>query len=111
VAKWSDIITLIAEKPPAGEQTNENGFDFDTIEQSRSVFCNKKSVGHAEFYASHQAGVKAELKIDIHTQDYAGEEIAAFGGKRYKILRTYETRNGEFTELTLTDLPERGMQS
>ncbi len=106
MAKWSDIVTLIKTIPPT-EATNENGFAELPTEQSRSAFCNKKSVGYSEFYKSQQAGYKAELKIDVYSQDYEAEEIVEFGGKRYKVLRTYESRNGEFTELTLSDLAER----
>lgn len=107
MAKWSDIITLIKTVPPT-EATNENGFaQPPEDEPSRSIFCNKKSVGYSEFYRSQQAGYKAELKVDIYLQDYEGETLVEFEGKRYKVLRTYESKNGEFIELTLSDLSER----
>lgn len=106
MAKWSDMLTLLAVDAPA-DQTNENGFNAEPTEQRRDVFANKKSVGYSEFYKSAQAGYTAELKFDVHTGDYHGEGLAEYGGKRYKILRTYETKNGEFTELTLSDLSER----
>jgi len=108
MAKWSDLITLIKTVPPT-EVTNENGFAEEPIEQSRSIFCNKKSVGYSEFYKSQQAGYKAELKIDVYAQDYEEETLVEFEGKRYKVLRTYESRNGEFIELTLSDLSERSV--
>lgn len=107
MARWSNIIALIKTIPPT-EDTNENGFAELPTEQSRSVFCNKKSVGYSEFYRSQQAGFKAELKIDLHTQDYKGETLVEFEGKRYTVLRTYESKGGDFTELTLSDLSERG---
>jgi hypothetical protein len=76
-----------------------------------------KSVGSAEFYESAQAGMKAELKFVVRTADYRGEEIVEHGGKRYGVLRTYETASdgrrargsvsGEFTELTVSDLGAR----
>lgn len=108
MAKWSDILTLIKTIPPA-EETNENGFAEQQEEQSRSAFCNKKSVGYSEFYKSQQAGYKAELKIDLHSVDYEGETLVEFGGVRYKVLRTYESKNGDFIELTLSDLTERSL--
>lgn len=108
MAKWSDVITLIKTVPPT-EATNENGFAQEPTEQSRSVFCNKKSVGYSEFYRSQQAGYKAELKVDIYLQDYQKEALVEFEGLRYKVLRTYESRNGEFIELTLSDLSERSV--
>lgn len=116
MAKWSDVITLIKSVPPT-EATNENGFAQQPTEQSRSVFCNKKSVGYSEFYKSQQAGYKAELKVDIYLldykdfypPDYLGERLVEFEDLRYKVLRTYESRNGEFIELTLSDLSERSV--
>ena len=41
--------------------------------------------------------------------EYSGETIAEYpvsSGKRYRVLRTYMHGNGEFTELTLVNLPE-----
>lgn len=107
MSKWCDAVTLILTVPPA-EETNNNGFAELPAEQSRLIFCNKKSVGYSEFYQSQQAGYKAELKLDIHTQDYNGETLVEFCGRRYKVLRTYESKAGEFTELTLSDLTEGG---
>ena len=104
---WSDILTLISHTPP-DERTNANGFANKPIEQSRSVFGNKLSVGQAEFYRAQTAGIKADLKFDVYTADYAGETVAEYDGKRYGIIRTYLAKSGEITELTLTDLTQRG---
>jgi hypothetical protein len=106
MAKWSDILTLITETAPTDE-TDDYGFYEDASETTREVFANKKSVGYSEFYKSAQAGYATELKFDVHSQDYNGETLVEHGGKRYKVLRTYESKNGEFVELTLTDLSER----
>lgn len=106
VAKWSDILTLIAVAVPT-EETDDSGFYAEPTETKREVFANRKSVGYSEFYKSDLAGYSTELKFDVHSQEYAGEPFAEYGGKRYKILRTYDTKNGEFTELTLSDLSER----
>lgn len=106
MAKWSDILTLIAVTAPA-EETNENGFNAEPTEQTREVFANKKSVGYSEFYKSARAGYTTELKFDVYAHEYSGETLVEYGGKRYKVLRTYDSKSGEFTELTLTDLSER----
>lgn len=106
MSKWCDAVTLILTVPPA-EETNNNGFAELPAEQSRLVFCNKKSAGYSEFYKSKQDGYKAELKLDLHTQDYNGETLVEFEGRRYKVLRTYESKAGDFIELTLSDLAER----
>lgn len=106
MAKWSDILTLISLVPPA-EETNENGFNNPPTEAKRDVFANKKSVGYSEFYKSAQAGYSTELKFDIYTHEYGGETLVEHSGARYKVLRTYGSKSGEFLELTLTDLSER----
>ena len=106
MAKWSEVITLISITAPDVE-TDDHGFYLPSIEARREVYANKKSVGYSEFYKAAQAGMSAEAKITIRTSEYGGESYVEHGGKRYKVLRTYETANGEFTELTLTDLPER----
>jgi hypothetical protein len=106
MAKWSDIITLVHVAAPA-EETDGQGFYLPQTEERREVFSNKKSVGYSEFYKSAQAGYAAELKFTVRTDAYNDESYVESEGKRYKVLRTYETANGEFTELTLTDLSER----
>ena len=104
---WSDVLNLISFTPPE-KRTDENGFANKPTEQSRSVFGNKLSVGQAEFYRAQQAGIKADMRFDIYTADYAGETVVEYEGKRYGVLRTYVAKGGEITELTLTDLSQRG---
>jgi hypothetical protein len=105
--RWSDEITLIGLTLPA-EATNANGFSNPETETRKAIYANKKSVGFSEFYVAQQAGFSAELKFDIYTEEYEGQTMAEYGGKRYKILRTYVSKNGETTELTLSDLTEGG---
>ena len=103
---WIDEITLIAQVPPA-EPVNENGFPNPAAETQRTVYGNKKSVGYAEFYKAAAAGYEAAMKFDVYAEEYAGERLAEYDGKRYKILRTYhDPRNIDMIELTLTDLSE-----
>jgi hypothetical protein len=104
MANRSDVITLIA---ASEQETDDQGFYLPPSETRREIFANRKSVGYSEFYKSAQAGQTAEIKFTVRTDEYSAEGFAEHKGKRYKILRTYETANGEFTELTLTDLSER----
>lgn len=104
--RWADEITLIAEAAPDPENaTNENGFPVERVETKTTVFGDVKSVGYSEFWKAAQAGFQTELKADIHTKEYDGQRLVEINGKRYKVLRTYMSKNGEITELTLTDLP------
>ena len=88
--------------------TDAGGFKVPTVGAQRKVYANEKSVGINEFYKAQQAGLSAEIKLDIRTADRGTETHVKFSGKIYKILRTYKKDNGEFTELTLTDESTKG---
>lgn len=105
--RWSDQIRLITFTEPE-KRTNEHGFPSTQTETSSIVFANKKSVGYSEFYKAAQAGYNAEIKLDVYSSEYTGQQIAEYpvDGKRYRVLRSYVHTNGEFAELTLIDLPE-----
>lgn len=105
---WSEQITLIA-LSDSSPRTNEHGFPIERKETATTVFADKKSVGFSEFYKAQQAGYTTELKFDIYSFEYVGQQIVEYpvsSGERYRILRTYTHGNGEFTELTLVNLPE-----
>ena len=110
--RWSDEITLISETIPADyeDATNENGFGLTEEGMPVKVYANKKSVGYSEFFKAKMAGYTEELKFDVFTEEYAGQTLAEYNGKRYRVLRTYidPKTGGEYTELTLSDLSERG---
>lgn len=105
--RWGDEITLIALSDPP-ERVDANGVKKPKIETRTTVFGNRKPVGYSEFYKAELAGYQAEMKFDIYTEEYAGQQEAEYGGKRYRIIRTYESKNGEITELTLSDLKKKG---
>jgi SPP1 family predicted phage head-tail adaptor len=109
MALWGDEITLITLQTPA-ERVNSNGFPNPATEIKNTVFCNKKPVGYSEYYRSQQLGITVEFKADVHTLDYAGEELAEYEGKRYTILKRYEI-DDEITELTLSDLRQQPEES
>lgn len=108
--RWIDEITLIEPGPTIeGDATNENGFTAAPAEEIRAtVYCAKKSVGYSEFYKAQQAGISADLKVDVFTEDYGGQTLAELSGRRYRVVRTYTPGGGDITELTLSDLSTRG---
>ena len=53
--EWQDELTLIAETA-AENRVNKNGFAVKPEESTRTVFCNKKSVGYSEYFKSQQTG-------------------------------------------------------
>lgn len=100
-------MTLIATAPPT-ERVNEHGFPNEPSEVQRVVYANKKSVGYSEFYKAAKAGYATVMKFEVFTEEYSGQTLAEYAGKRYFILRTYEPENGDLTELTLSELPRGG---
>lgn len=105
--RWADEITLIAVADPApAERVNANGFPIEREQTKTTVFGNVKSVGYSEFWKAAAAGVQTQIKADVHTEEYGGQRAVEISGKRYKVLRTFTSKNGEITELTLTDLSE-----
>jgi len=117
MANWSDIITLVGVSSPE-DDTDMEGFYRPPTETRRDIYANKRSVGINEFYKAAHAGYSAELKFIVRSCEYYGENYVEYAGKRYKVLRTYDTTSvgsarhqrtysGEFIELTLTDLSER----
>lgn len=106
--RWGEQITLVALSEPS-PRTDEHGFPVARTETATTVCADKKSVGFSEFYKAQQAGYTTELKFDVHSFEYEEQQIVEYpvsSGKRYRVLRTYTHGNGEFTELTLVNLPE-----
>ncbi|WP_243112016.1 hypothetical protein [Butyrivibrio sp. CB08] len=105
MAMWAHEVTLLKEAE-ATPRTNSNGFPIATEPTERTVFCNKKSVGYAEYFSSQQAGLTASLKVELYKVDYEGELLVVLEGKRYSVLKTYEI-NDDLIELTLSDLKQQ----
>ena len=99
---WIDEITLISEVSEK-DRVNKNGFATKPKESTRTVFCNKKSVGYSEYFKSQQTGKVVERKCDVHKADYDGEDTVELNGKAYFVLKTYDI-DDDTVELTLTDL-------
>jgi len=103
--RWSDEITLIH----AELDTDGEGFTVRTLGDRKTIFANRKSVGFNEFFKAKQAGFTEQMKFDIFAVEYAGQTVAEYMGKQYRILRTYEDpKKPDELELTLSDLSERG---
>lgn len=63
------------------------------VEKKREVFCTIKSLQQSEWFAAGNAGLKAQFRIDVFIDDYAGESLAEVDGTRYEIYRTYQAEN------------------
>lgn len=102
MANWVDEITLVS-KAEAEKRVNENGFENEQQESTRTVFCNMKSVGYSEYFKSQQTGKVVEAKCEVHKADYEGEDTVEINGRRFFVLKTYDI-DDDTIELTLTDL-------
>ena len=84
--EWLDELTLIAETT-AENRVNKNGFAVKPEESTRT-------------------GKLVEAKYEVHKADYGGEDVVEVNGRRYFVLKTYDTGT-DTIELTLTDLRHR----
>lgn len=71
---------------------------------ARNVFAALRSIGQQEFYASHATDFNPELKFVLaDCLEYEGENLVAYNGQRYRIVRTYRT--GQELELVVERAP------
>ncbi|WP_257063443.1 phage head closure protein [Priestia megaterium] len=93
---FNEVLSLIK----LGQETqNEEGFPIPAQETSRDIFVNEKSIRGNEFYIAFQSGYTLEVMFEVHSLDYEGETIVEYESKRYRIVRTYERKQDEITEL------------
>jgi SPP1 family predicted phage head-tail adaptor len=95
VATYDHELTLINETIDEDEIGNQN-----PVETRTTILCAIDSVGRNEFYSGAAAGLRPELVFVVHTYEYSGERIVEFEGKRYSVIRTYQTGTEEI-ELTV----------
>ena len=81
----SGVLTLISET----FTQNADGVEIPT-ESERTIFlrsCN--SVTRSEFFEGGRNGLKPDLVFVVFFNDYQGEKICKYKGKRYSIYRTF----------------------
>lgn len=86
---FKDIIYLLSESTST---ENDLGDDI-TPEVEIKRFANKKSVRQSEFYQAHQTGIKPVVMFEIKEAGYSDQEFLKYNSVRYKITRTYTTKN------------------
>ena len=80
----ADVAWLIAEDPKA-----HGVFDPPAMEK-RMVYVVVKSVGQNEMYAALSQGLQPTFVLELSDySEYHGEKLVEYGGKLYRIIRTY----------------------
>lgn len=88
----TDVITLISQTYTLDDYGNNvpTEIRFD-------VFCEVDSINQSEFYAAANTELNPEYRFRVFFDDYDGQSVLEFDGKRYGIYRTY--RSGDYMEL------------
>lgn len=94
MATYDHELTLIGETIEEDEIGNRV-----PVETRTTVLCSVKSAARSDFYSGAAAGLRPEYVFTIHAYEYSGERIVEFEGKRYRVIRTYQTGTEEI-ELT-----------
>lgn len=58
-------------------------------ESAAEVFADVRSISSSEFFNAGNAGMKPAYKFVINYDEYSGETLVEYEGKRYVIYRTY----------------------
>lgn len=91
---FNEVLTLVKDTV-----TVDAYGDTQKIHKERKVFCDVKSISQSEFYQSHTAGLKPEIKFILpDVLEYDNEKIVKYkrfqGEEReYKVVRTYQNGN------------------
>lgn len=59
-------------------------------ETSRGVFCRVKSVSASEFARVGLSGLKPAWRFTVNADEYCGETLVRYLGKKYAVYRTYQ---------------------
>ena len=98
----ADVIGLVTETRSA------HGVHETINESVREVLAEIRSVTRSEYYDALNAGVHPEMVFKLTLDaDYQDEHFLRYGGKRYRIVRTYLTGDGGI-EITAERSDENG---
>ena len=98
----ADVIGLVTETRSA------HGVHEAITETVRDVLAEIRSVTRSEYYNALNAGIQPEIVFKLALDaDYQGEHFLRYGGKKYRIVRTYLTNDGGI-EITAERSDENG---
>lgn len=83
----TDTIDLVAITPVLNEYGEVTG---DSVPTTTTVMCDSGvGIKRSEFYEAYRSGIKLSAAFEMWACDYSGQTIVDYGGKRYKVERTY----------------------
>ena len=83
---YRDTVDLIT----VAQTQDADGYMTD-VETSRTVYADVNNATRQEFYEAYKAGLQIALSMTIRYEDYEGEKLVEFDGKRYKVERLYSS--------------------
>lgn len=90
----SDVLKLIKQ-----EYVKDEYGISQASETERTVYCYVGGITRSEFFEAGRNGLNPEYVFKIFFDDYDGERLCEYDGKRYAIYRTYFERFGDYMEL------------
>lgn len=92
----NNILTLIT----TTIVKDENNYERERELSRYNIFVRPLNITTSEYYQSMVAGIQNLVKLECYGFDFKDQKYAEYKGKKYKIIRTYATRN-DLLELTL----------
>lgn len=90
------MIQLVNENPAA------HGVFDKPDETTTQIFAEIRSVSMSEAYRARSAGLEPSFVFVLADYaDYAGQKVIEYGGKRYRVIRTYTA--GQRLEITVEE--------
>ena len=100
----ADVIDLIKETASA------HGVHDAVTETARTVYCTVQSVTRSEYYNALNQGIQPEYVFKLSlAEDYEGERVVRYKGKKYRVIRTYMTAD-DGIEITCERSDENGQE-
>ena len=100
----ADVIDLIKETASA------HGVHDAVTETARTVYCTVQSVSRSEYYNALNQGIQPEYVFKLAlAEDYEGERVVRYKGKKYRVVRTYMTAD-DGIEITCERSDENGQE-
>lgn len=96
---WNDEISLITKKVIRKDKLGQDVYE----ESALTILCCRRAITRSEFYQANQAGIRPSLVVDVHNFEYSNQEFAKYGGKEYRIIKTYPVTL-DLLELTLVEM-------